>query len=126
MQISGLPSTTTFDDNTVIAVENVVGGSNVTSKLTGQTLKTNMLKSISSAMSIQSTSAMMPSGSNSVSLTAPSVAGYSFFCWIGAFSSGSVVTLNFANPGSASSSVWRPGPTTSSLSITAFAIYLMN
>lgn len=38
MQISGLPSTTTFNNNTVIAVENASGGSNVTGKLTGQSL----------------------------------------------------------------------------------------
>lgn len=40
MQISDLPSTTTFDDNTVLAIENAAGGSNVTSKVTGATLKT--------------------------------------------------------------------------------------
>lgn len=42
MQISDLPSTTTFDDNTVLAIENAAGGSNVASKVTGATLKTSL------------------------------------------------------------------------------------
>lgn len=45
-QISSLPATTTFDDNTVVAVENVVSGSNVTSKLTGASLKTALFANI--------------------------------------------------------------------------------
>ena len=34
MQIHELPATTTFDDSTVLAVENVSGTTNVTSKVT--------------------------------------------------------------------------------------------
>lgn len=76
-------------------------------------------------MTVQYVNGTFESGSDHITVTAPSVTGYEFLCWLSAFSSGATVALNFYSPAAEQTTLWRPGSdTSSSRNVTAYAIYI--
>ena len=65
----------------------------------------------------------MSSGSSSVALSAPSVSGYTFLCWLGVASSGAVKMSYIADMLSSSTTIWIEGTASNNITFNAFALY---
>lgn len=120
MQISGLPSTTTLNSSTVFAVEN----SNVTYKMDYATLC-----GTDGPIKVASQLVSFPSGVGNVTITAPTVSGYTFVCWLGAYctsgaNSYTIVNGSNTGPTSASATMFIPSSLVSSnVSYVVLALY---
>ena len=67
----------------------------------------------------------LPANASSVNLSAPTVSGYEFFCWVNSHSTGWVGTIYSANPIANPSAFWVVGGQTSSArDFSALALYI--
>lgn len=62
-------------------------------------------------------------GSKSVSITAPTIQGYTFLTWYTAATSGWVCALSFQNPQAQTTNLWKP-PTSSAMGGSAYGYAL--
>lgn len=65
----------------------------------------------------------LPANSSSVSITAPSVSGFEFVCWLGNASSGFVKLAYIENVINSSTTLWVESTSSSAITFNVYALY---
>lgn len=100
----------------------LVSDGNNTYKATTETMIAKMKDNI--GIMVRPHTGTKPAGTNPLVVTADTVAGYTFVCWITASAQGSTSALAIMSPAYASTQVYFPGLTGSSTAYTITALYV--
>lgn len=97
---------------------------------TGQTIKSYLNSNLSNFLTVRSTTATITRANASGStISAPTVTGYTFLCWLSAVSTGWIGNIYIESPTQATSNIWSANygyNDPDSGNVTAFALYVKN